>query len=78
MTSGCCGEVSNSGDRGVAADFSGYYTKVKSCATGAIVCINRDDEGNIRHIRASKVGENGIKPDTWYSLNDSGEFVEVA
>ena len=76
--SGNRGAASNSGDRGIAADFNGYYTKVKSCATGAIVCINRDDEGNIRHIRASKVGENGIKPDTWYSLNDSGEFVEVA
>ena len=76
--SGYRGAASNSGYRGIAADFNGYYTKVKSCATGAIVCINRDDEGNIRHIRASKVGENGIKPDTWYSLNDSGEFVEVA
>ena len=76
--SGYRGAASNSGCSGIAADFNGYYTKVKSCATGAIVCINRDDEGNIRHIRASKVGENGIKPDTWYSLNDSGEFVEVA
>jgi hypothetical protein len=75
--SGYRGAASNSGYRGVAADFNGYYTKVKSCATGAIVCINRDNNGNILHIRASKVGENGIKPDTWYSLNDSGEFMEV-
>jgi hypothetical protein len=29
------------------------------------------------HIRASKVGENGIKPDVWYSLNESNEFVEA-
>ena len=44
----------------------------------AIVLSNRDDEGVIHHIRASKVGENGIKPDTWYSLDDSGNFVEAA
>jgi hypothetical protein len=70
------GAASNSGDSGVAADFNGYYSKARSCATGAIICINRDEDGNIRHIRASKVGENGIKPDTWYALNDSGEFIE--
>ena len=76
--SGISGAASNSGISGVAADFNGCYSKARSCATGAIVCINRDDDGYIRHIRASKVGENGIKPDTWYSLNDSGEFAEVA
>jgi hypothetical protein len=75
--SGFRGSASNTGDSGVAADFNGYYTKVKSCESGAIVCINRDEDGNIRHIRASKVGDNGIKPDTWYALYDNGEFVEV-
>ena len=45
--------------------------------TGAIVCVCRDDEGRILHIRASKVGENGIKPNVWYCLDESGEFVEV-
>lgn len=39
--------------------------------------VRRNDDMNITHIRASKVGENGIKPDTWYSLNENGEFVEV-
>jgi hypothetical protein len=28
------------------------------------------------HIRASKVGENGIKPDILYTLNAQGEFEE--
>ncbi len=48
-----------------------------SCAGGAIVCVSRDGSGNILHIRASKVGDNGIKPDVWYSLDSSGNFVEV-
>ena len=39
--------------------------------------VHRNDEGVLLHIRASKVGENGINPDVWYSLNESGEFVEV-
>ena len=39
---------------------------------------HRDHEGKIIHIRASKVGENGIKPDTWYTLDAAGEFKEAA
>ena len=75
--SGDSGAASNSGKFGIAADFNGFYTKVKSCDGGAIVAINRAYDGSIRHIRASKVGDNGIFPDVWYSLNDAGEFVEV-
>jgi len=44
--------------------------------SGAIVLVHRDSGGNIIHIRASKVGENGVKPNVWYSLNVDGEFVE--
>jgi hypothetical protein len=40
------------------------------------VLVYRNDEGEIVHIRASKVGENGIKPDTWYTLDKDGQFVE--
>ena len=35
-------------------------------------------DGRLIHIRASKVGENGIKPDVWYTLDAQGEFVESA
>jgi hypothetical protein len=55
----------------------GIQGKAKAAKDGAIVLCNHDKDLNIRHIRASKVGENGIKPDVWYSLNDDGEFVEV-
>ena len=44
--------------------------------TGAIVLVFRGKDGEIVHIRASKVGENGTKPNVWYSLNAAGEFVE--
>ena len=68
--------ASNSGTQGVAASF-GADSKAMSSETGAIVCVYRNDDGELMHIKASKVGENGIKPDTWYTLDESGEFVEV-
>ncbi len=55
----------------------GIFGKAKAAKDGAIVVCNHDNEGKLRHIRASKVGENGIKPDTFYVLNDAGEFQEA-
>ena len=54
----------------------GAQSKAKAAAGGAIVCVYRNDDGDLIHIRAAKVGENGIKADTWYMLNAAGEFVE--
>ncbi|HEN3337588.1 TPA: hypothetical protein U5D67_003741 [Yersinia enterocolitica] len=65
-----------SGSQSVAASF-GEGGKAKASENGAIVLCYRDDDGEIIHIRASKVGENGIKPDVWYSLNEIGEFEEA-
>lgn len=46
--------------------------------TGAIVLVARHpDTGEILHIFAAKVGERGIKPNTFYTLSDDGEPVEV-
>ena len=55
----------------------GVYGRAKAGNDGAIVLCNHDKDYNIRHIRASKVGENGVKPDTWYVLDDNGEFKEA-
>ena len=74
--SGTRGAASNSGDYGVAAAL-GFEGKSKSSESGAIVCVYRNDDGKLIHIRASKVGDDGIKPDTWYTLDENGEFVEV-
>ena len=45
---------------------------------GCAICLvhRNENTGEITAIRASKVGENGVKPDAWYSLNACGEFVE--
>lgn len=44
---------------------------------GAIVLVARGPNDAILHIRSSKVGENGIKPNTWYTLDLDGQFREV-
>lgn len=54
----------------------GGESKARAPEGSAIVLCYRNGNGNLIHIRASKVGENGIKPDTWYSLDENGEFVE--
>lgn len=65
------------GDSSVAVS-TGIDSKSKAGIGGAIVCVYRDSEdGSIIHIKASKVGENGIKPDTWYTLDANGDFMEV-
>ena len=74
--SGDRGVASNSGKHGVAAGF-GLNNKAKSSVTGAIVLVYRNDDDELIHIRSSKVGENGIKPDVWYSLDSDGNFQEV-
>ncbi|MCM2103156.1 DUF7666 domain-containing protein [Pseudomonas aeruginosa] len=64
-----------SGKESVAASL-GIEGRASASAGSAIVLCHRDDEGRLIHIRASKVGENGVEPDTWYQLNAEGEFVE--
>ena len=54
----------------------GAGSKAKAVAGGAIVCVYRNDDGDLIHIRSAKVGDDGIKADTWYMLDDTGEFVE--
>ena len=55
----------------------GINCRASASVGGAIVLCYRDEcDGTLIHLRASKVGENGIRPDTWYSLNKNGEFFE--
>ena len=66
-----------SGKASVAASL-GIEGRARAGEGGAIVLCNRDPyTGEIRHIRASKVGENGIEPDVWYALDDDGNFVKA-
>ena len=80
------GAASATGDQGAAsatgkasvAAATGWNGRAQGAAGCAIVLAYRDYDGKIIHIRASKVGENGVKPDVWYSLDENGEFVECA
>ena len=65
------------GDGSVAVSI-GAQGRARAVAGSAIVLCYRDNDGTLLHIRASKVGENGIAADTWYSLDESGDFVEVS
>ncbi|HHF5761001.1 TPA: hypothetical protein ACPPG2_001954 [Haemophilus influenzae] len=77
--------ATNAGDQSVAevsgkqsiAVALGWQSKAKASIDGAIVCVYRNHDGELIHIKASKVGENNIKADTWYTLDEIGEFVEV-
>jgi hypothetical protein len=64
------------GDRSVAVA-TGYKSRAKASKGGAIVLCFLNDVWEIVHIRASKVGDNNIKPDVWYQLNENGEFIEA-
>ena len=70
------GAASATGPHGVA--LSTCNGKAMAGKTGAIMLVYRNYDGEIVHIRASKVGENGFKAGTWYSLDEFGEFVEVS
>jgi hypothetical protein len=54
----------------------GRYGRAKASEGGAIVLCEHDDDGNLLHIRASKVGQHGIEPDIYYTLV-GGEFVKA-
>ena len=65
------------GAESVAASL-GVQGRACAAAGGAIVLCYRDEnDGRLLHIRASKVGDNGIKPDVWYTLDANGEFMAV-
>ncbi len=68
--------AATTGEQAVAAAL-GIKGQAKAGVGGAIVLCYRTSNGNLIHVRASKVGENGIKPDAWYVLDADGNFVEV-
>ncbi len=75
-STGDYGAASSTGEKSVAMA-TGYEGKARAAKSGAICLVCRDDNGNIVAIRASKVGENGVKPMTWYALSAEGEFIET-
>ena len=84
-STGDYGAASSTGYQG-AASSTGKYSVAMACGpdgramageSGAIVLCHRGDNGEILHIRASKVGENGVRAGVWYMLDKDGRFVEA-
>jgi hypothetical protein len=77
--SSATGDRSASSVSGIAAVAMsiGRFGKARGSEGAAIVIVYHDDDGTLRHIFASKVGENGIKPDVFYTLDADGKPVEV-
>ena len=73
-TTGEGANAATTGAHAVAAAL-GTGAKAKSGRDGAIMLVHRNSSGELLHVFASKVGENGIEPDTWYSLDASGNPV---
>ncbi|MCB1626900.1 MAG: hypothetical protein KDI48_04160 [Xanthomonadales bacterium] len=65
------------GPGGVAVAL-GRGSRARAAAGGAIVLVHRDANGALLDVRSAMVGADGIKADTWYQLDDQGEFEEVA
>ena len=80
--SGYSGAATASG-RHSTASAPGFYGKAKGIDGTALFLVRRDDEsegddyGRILFARAFVVGQDGIKADTLYMLNNLGEPVEV-
>jgi len=74
--SGHSGAATASGDRG-AATASGYAGKARGTIGCALFLVHRDDNWKIAKVWAGIVGENGIRPDTWYSLDSDGAPIEA-
>ena len=75
--------ATNTGDQSAAtvegqhsvAVSTGFYGKAKACQGSAIVLVNRNNEGEIVHIRCAIAGKD-IEADVFYTLNGRGEFIK--
>jgi len=68
-----------------AASATGVRGKAQGIEGSALFLVYRDESGEwgegygrIIHAKAVIVGQDGIKPDTWYSLDADGNVVEVS
>ena len=69
------GHAAATGEHAIAAAL-GMASKAMAGEKGAIVLAHFNDDGELVHIRASKVGDNGVAAGKWYLLDTEGQFVE--
>lgn len=53
---------------------AGYQNRARAPAGSAICLVHRNDRDEILYIRAAKIGNDGLAPDTWYELDANGAF----
>jgi len=73
---GIRGTASATGDSGTACGL-GLYCVVESGANGILICKWWDADAKRFRVVVGYVGENGIKANTKYRLDEKGNFVEV-
>ncbi|MGX5660021.1 DUF7666 domain-containing protein [Castellaniella ginsengisoli] len=94
QASGYQGAAQASGYQGAAqalgkfstATAAGIECRARGVEGSALFLVYRDTSGNwddqtygrIAHARAVIVGQDGVKPDTWYMLNADGDLVEAS
>ena len=70
------GAASATGWRG-AASATGLRGRAMGTVGNALFLVHRNSDGVITHVGAAIVGENGIKPNVWYELDEKGAFCEI-
>lgn len=55
----------------------GYKSIASGHAGTFLVLAYRDEFGILKHVKAVRVGEDGIQPNKWYRLNEAGEVEDV-
>ena len=73
---GYSGAASATGSKSVAIA-TGWNGKAKASKGSALFLCHRDEDDEILHVFAGIAGRDGVKPDTWYSLDESGNLAEV-
>lgn len=69
--------AATAGNATAVALASGREGKARGVLGSALFLVHRDSQGNIMHAWAGIVGRDGIEPDTFYSLDESGAPVKV-
>jgi hypothetical protein len=73
--SGYSSQLAASGENSIAAAISCGCTA--KAGIGGCIALRWNDGGRPR-LAVAYVGENGIKADTWYRVDEAGQFVEVS
>ena len=77
LTAGDRAKTSATGENAIAVAV-GYNSRARAANGGFIVLAQYNPDGDtVVAIKTAQAGRDGIKPDTWYKLSPTGEFVEA-